>query len=347
MGKSVKWAKMKINRNRIQKSASLVVRSLSNWHRPSDLPIVLLFSTPRSGSTWLMELIQSQPGFKRCSEPFNLRVAGVSSRLGLDHWEELYQDDSWPFMERYLDGLFTGRLRFLNQSPRAPLYRPFTDRTVTKILHAGEARINQLRDRFNGRVVFLLRHPIAVSLSREVTPRLQAFLESDYRKNFRDEELRLGRRIFESGSRLQKGVLDWCLQNAVPLRAAQPDWIVVSYEEMVLAPGPILDRLAIDLQLEFADRLKDGLRIPSDTARKSDRKTEDFLNQKRRVEDGWWLVEKWRDRVGEAEERDLMEILEQFGIDCYRFGEVIPRPPVWLGSRIERPGAPAPRPSVS
>jgi hypothetical protein len=212
-----------------------------------------------------------------------------------------------------------------------------TNRIVAKILHAGEARINQLRDRFNGRVIFLLRHPIPVSLSREVTPRLEAFLESDYRKNFRDEELRLGREIFESGSALQKGVLDWCLQNAVPLRTAEPDWIVVSYEEMVLAPGPILDRLATELQLEFTDRLQDGLRMPSDTVRKSDRKTEEILNKERRAEHDWWLVEKWRERVGEAEERSLMEIPEQFGIDCYRFGEVLPRPPVWIGSRVERP----------
>ncbi|MFP6641360.1 MAG: hypothetical protein VCC04_14025, partial [Myxococcota bacterium] len=106
---------MKFDRDGIRGPASLVLRSLSNWHRPGALPNVFIFTTPRSGSTWLMELIQSQPGFKCCSEPLNLRVRGISRRLGVEGWTELYQDDVWPKLERYFEGFCSGRLRFLNQ----------------------------------------------------------------------------------------------------------------------------------------------------------------------------------------------------------------------------------------
>ena len=336
---------MKFDPDGIRKSASLVMRSLSNWHRPGDLPNVFIFTTPRSGSTWLMELIQSQPGFKRCSEPLNLRIPGIARRLGVEGWNELYQDDVWPKLERYFEGLCSGRLRFLNQSPFIPFYRPFTRRIVAKILHGGEAHIERLGNSCNARVVFLLRHPIAVSLSRGQNPRLRTFLESDYKRYFSQEELALGWKIFQSGSPLQKGVLDWCFQNAVPLRAAQPEWIVMSYEEMVLSPEPILDRMAKELCLELPERLRAGLDLPSETVRKSDRATAVTLAGPRRAEQSWWLVEKWRQQVSEDDEREVMQILDHFGIDCYRFGEVLPRPPLWTGAPIESPPRSSPQPS--
>jgi len=338
---------MKLDREGIRGSASLVLRSLSNWHRPGDLPNVFIFTTPRSGSTWLMELIQSQPGFKCCSEPLNLRVSGISRRLGVEDWNELYQDDVWPKLERYFEGFCSGRLRFLNQSPFIPFYRPYTSRIVAKVLHGGEAYIEKLANSCNARIVFLLRHPIPVSLSREQTPRLRAFLESDYKKHFSQEELALGLKISQSGSPLQKGVLDWCLQNAVPLRNARPEWIVMSYEEMVLSPEPILDRMALELCLPEPSRLYEGLDSASETVRKSDRATAVVLDGPRSAERSRWLVEKWRDRVSESEEREAMQILEHFGIDCYRAGEVLPRPPLWIGPPIESPSRSADRSSGS
>lgn len=326
---------MKFDRGEIRKSASLVMRSLSNWHRPGDLPSVFIFTTPRSGSTWLMELIQSQPGFKRCSEPLNLRVPGVSRRLGVDDWNELYRDDVWPKLERYFEGFCSGRFRFLNQSPFIPFYRPYTRRLVAKILHGGEEYMERLGDSCNARVVLLLRHPIPVSLSRFHTPRLRTFLESDYNKHFNHDQLSLGWEIFESGSALEKGVLDWCFQNAVPLRSMQPDWIVMSYEEMVLSPEKILERMSSQLCLQSPEKLQAGLGMPSETVRKSDRNTAFVLAGPREPEQSWWLISKWRDQVDEDEEREAMRILDCFGIDCYRFGELLPRSPVWMGPPLK------------
>ena len=60
----------------------------------------LLFSTPRSGSTWLMELIWTQPGFKYCNQPLSLFNPLVRQHLGIDRWEALYEA-SVPTFERY------------------------------------------------------------------------------------------------------------------------------------------------------------------------------------------------------------------------------------------------------
>ena len=316
---------------------SLALRSVSNRHRPGTRPNVFVFTTPRSGSTWLMELIQTQPHFKQCNEPLNLRMPGIARRLGISDWESLYQDVNWPRVRDYFRGLCEGRIRFLNPSPFSEYYRPFTSRLLAKILHGGEARMTELAEACNARVVLLLRHPIPVSLSREVFPRLEAFLTSDYSRHFSEEEIRFAWEIVNEGSKLEKGMLDWCLQNAVPLRQAREDWVVLSYEELVLAPEPVLSQLAERLQLEDLGLIESSLLKPSATVRKSDAVTADFLKGPRADDASWWLVTKWREKVGVEEERAAMRILERFGIDQYRFGDVLPRSPVWIGEELEPP----------
>ena len=50
----------------------LFLKSISNIHRDEGNN-VLIISNPRSGSTWLMEMIWSQNKFKAINEPLNIR----------------------------------------------------------------------------------------------------------------------------------------------------------------------------------------------------------------------------------------------------------------------------------
>ncbi|MGH8501120.1 MAG: hypothetical protein ACREVE_01355, partial [Gammaproteobacteria bacterium] len=64
-----------------------LIKYLCNFHRQGSKPNIFIFSTPRSGSTWLMELMLTQRGFKSCSEPFNLRFTEVATTLGIYDWD--------------------------------------------------------------------------------------------------------------------------------------------------------------------------------------------------------------------------------------------------------------------
>lgn len=308
----------------LRRAAGEWVRSLSSIHRPDGRPDVCLFTTPRSGSTWLMELLASQPGFKAVSEPFDLRSPSVRKHLGISDWAQLYALDSEPLVRRYMDGLRSGRLSFLNPRPSLRHPRLLTRRIVFKILHFGEDRIGWFRDSFGAKVVLLLRHPIPVSLSRQAYPRLEAFLQSDYRRHFTPAQLAFARRVADSGSKLERGVLDWCFQNAPPLRQAEPDWIVLSYEQLLLEPRPLLDRLARELDLSDAAGLLGRLHLPSRTVTKSDRQTARMLDEPESAERTAWLLERWRAKVGRDEETRAMEILERFEIDVYAAGDPLP-----------------------
>ena len=308
------------------------MRRFSNVHTPSGAPNVLIFTTPRSGSTWLMELVTSQPGFKHCNEPLNLRHPDVRRGLGIDSWETLYARRSDARVTRYFADLASGRLKTLNPSPRDRTHRLFTRRTVFKVLHGGEERIQEIADAVDGRVIILLRHPIPVSLSREVLPRLETFVASDYADLVGDDALASAREIISEGSDLERGVLDWGLQNLIPLRNRRPDWLVVTYEQLVLDPRPILDRLVEHLELSDLDRLYAGLEVPSHTVKKSDAETSELLHgDVDEAERARELVGRWRRRVTAEEEERAMAVLERIGVDAYRGGELLPTADYWIG----------------
>ncbi len=200
-------------------------------------------------------------------------------------------------------------------------YRPVTNRIVFKILNGGEDRINWFRDTFNGQIVYLIRHPIAVSLSREYLPRLTDQLMSEYRRHFSKDQIDFSRRILENGSTLEKGVLAWCLENAVPLQMATDDWLMVAYEELVCDPGTVITQIATRLNLPEPELMLNRVTVPSAVKAKSNQETQQALEQ---GTDRRWLVEKWRNHVSEQDERRAMEILEHFQVNVYRYGECLP-----------------------
>ena len=301
--------------------AKNTIKTVTNLHRPDGRQNIFLFSTPRSGSTWLMELIWSQPAFKACNEPLDLRNPMVRRYLGIANWLELYNNNASPALHRYFQALCKGRLHAMDPVPFRRSYRPMTHQIVFKIINGGEDRINWFRDTFNGQIVYLIRHPIAVSLSREYYPRLQAQLKSDYRRHFSKEQIDIAQRILENGSRLEQGVLAWCLENAVPLRMATDDWLIIAYEELVFDPRPVIAQMAERLALPEPEHMLSRLAIPSAVKAKSNPETQQALE---RGTDRRWLVEKWRSHVSEHEERRAMEILAHFQLDFYQPGEILP-----------------------
>ena len=302
----------------------------SNFHYPDGSPNIFLFAVPRSGSTWLMELLQSQPGFKICAEPFDLRNSQVARHLPIGDWVALYNENNLPVIEAYLEGFINGRYRFKNQSPRRPYYRPVTRRLIFKILHAGEDRINWFRDTFNGQIIYLLRHPIPVTLSRHYLPRLQVFTQSDYHRYFTNAQLTMAAQIMETGSHLQKGVLSWCFQNSVPLRHRTDDWILLTYEQLVLNPKPIITHLTHRLQAQAPQKMWAQLDVPSGTTNQSDIATLSILNNPRTQQNKRWLVEKWREQVDQETEAEVMRLLDLFDISAYQTDSFLPNSNLWL-----------------
>ena len=281
------------------------LRCFTNVHVQGKKSNIFILSSPRSGSTWLMELIGSEKNLKSCNEPFNIRKDHIASRLNINDWGELNSFASLSTIEKYLNSFILGKHKFAfkNQRPYQKNYNFFTNRMLFKILHACEHQVSWLKDTFNAKIIYLIRHPIPVSISRTEFPRLNAFVNSEYSKCFTDDQLSYSRNIISNGTVLEKAQLDWCLQNSPILNSLKDIDILVTYEQLVMEPYPIINNLVSILDLNNAMQMTSKINIPSGSVTKSNSETKKLLGEQ--SDDKSMLVRKWQNKITEEEERHL------------------------------------------
>lgn len=315
----------------------LLVKSWANVHRPGARPDIFLFATPRSGSTWLMEIIASQPGFKFYDEPLNPRRENVQFGGLFQDFAALMpdagQDDR---IIAYLKDLQAGRHGYMNPAPFRRNYRFATDRIVFKI-HEVEHLMDRAARECGGRLVYLLRHPVANSISRTVQPRLEHFLRSAYHAGLVGDAARTAdiRRLALSGSPLQRAIVSWCYENLETLRHPDPSRLVVTYEELVLNPIKACDLLMQRLELENREAMLASFERPAINIRMSHAETLAAMAGADASEKRIRLVMKWQKRVEPKQVSDAREVLAAFGIDAYD-----PAEPLAKGSLLHFPDTP-------
>jgi hypothetical protein len=297
------------------------VRHWTTRHRQGPEAHVFVFSVPRSGSTWLTELIATQGRFKIVNEPCNLRKVVVREHLGISDWSRVfddeYKDRMRVYLQRFVDDLDTDP-RFKRELPLSEFWHFTTDRMLFKILFCGEDDFDWFRRTLGGCIIYLLRHPVPSSLSRRVLPRLESLCAGRYATFFDAQQLEYAHRVIAGGDRFQMAVLDWTLQNAVPLRQRDSSWLTLSYEQMVLDPGTVVSHLARHLSLPHPERMLARMnRISASTVQSSaDRQRllagSDDPDGRRKA-----LISRWRESATEEQIAGAFRTLEVFGIDFY------------------------------
>ena len=303
------------------------VRAIGNLHRPGSKPDILLFATPRGGSTWLMEILSSQPGMKFFDEPLNPR-RDYAAPVGLTSWEQLMPDTGEPeWVIDFLRALQRGKKGALNPTMFTRNHRFVTNRIVFKI-HEIEHLMRRVTRECGARAVYLVRHPIANSISRHQLPRLPVFLQSAHYAGLIGDEEKLGeiRSLGSSGSYFQKAIVSWCFENIDALRFKAFDGLLVTYEELVLNPERACDLLLS--YFEFSDReaMLGAFERPAENIGMSNRNTIDVMQSSESHVRRYGLVTKWRNQVSDIEISQAAAIMRLFGIDAYEAEDIVAKP---------------------
>lgn len=262
---------------------------------------ILLTGSPRSGTTWVANLLQTIPGSSILFEPFQLDHVPQAREAQCTWRTYVHPEDDWTagddFVARVLDG------RVLNRWTTQEIRRPKP--TTTWIVKA--VRANRLLpwicSRFEIRPpVLLLRHPCAVvasQLERGWTEAPPDPGTADHRllAAFPDLEAVLARvRTPEEAL-----AATWALDALVPLRHPGP-WQVVCFEHLVTRGEaglrPLLDRWGVPAPAGLAERLGEWSR----TAASRDRSR---------------VVAGWRDQLEPDQVRRILETVWALGVDLY------------------------------
>jgi len=293
-------------------------------------PPVWIFSTRRSGSTLLMEAIATQPGMAFINQPLNYWDYDPfrSQFPQLYHQGRILEVDEDGILLQNFEKISRGDVWIDSQwNPFDPTFSFRVNRFVIKILNA-KAIMDWFLSQFGGSVIYLVRHPVPVSLSvlrKGWGNSGSAFLSlgSFYRSKLPDGFYRECLEIFQKGSLLQKYLLEWVLENLIPLSnfREKQSWMLVTYEELVLRPSLIAEKLANYLGVPFPDRILNRIQKPSRSAGKISRQ---HMNQRGSA----YLVRRWTDNINADEklqaERVFSLTKDYLALDIYQVDSPYP-----------------------
>lgn len=299
---------------------------------------IYIFTIVRAGSTWLTEIINSQPGIKTVSEPLSTnnkdQISVLTKYFGSMFLEERYislTDREKELMVKYFSDLSLGKtlrsLYWRDLFSRSHSF--FTNRTLFKT-HKISSLLLFFDDKFDIDIIYLIRHPISNSISRirkGWNHYIKHYLDDEYFRGLLDGNLiNFIEKINMEGTILEKFVASWCLENWVFLRTLQKQEVfknnitLVTYEELVLQPEKVIKKLYLNLNLTELHRMFKHVNIPSHGIIHSTKQTKENIIAGNRD----YLLNRWKKDVSNNEEKKVFNILEKFNIDLYTFGNHFP-----------------------
>lgn len=260
--------------------------------------------TARSGTTWLADLIASQITCRIMFEPFNPEL--VSEYRGFHYFH--YMRPEWDNKELYgfARPVFTGEIRnrWIDRQnehifPKYRLIKEIRANLLLKWLHVHFPDVP---------IIFLIRHPCAVVLSRmqlgwatdhDIEPFLsQPELVADHLSDHLDL-------IRNAKTDEEKHAIIWSVSNLVPLKQFMPDELkMVYYENLCTQPEIEFQTIFESIGHGYDDSLVEMVNQPSQTTKATSA-----------VVTGSNKISHWKSALSPLQIERILNVVRAFGLD--------------------------------
>lgn len=317
-----------VRRNQyVREALRVVLTRISRYEQGAEKDILLL-SSRRSGSTWLMECLGAEPGLRSLNEPFGPKfvhrsiLAGAPDFLKACSGHRLYEFTKGmaELTEKYMSDPGLSRLSG-PYNPLSPSFHFCYNRSLWKVIHANPAIEYFYQRAHQFHTMLLLRHPCPtiLSMQKKYEPELSLILQnkSFCQRHLDSAQFKFLMKIEDSGSTLQKFAAEWALEQIVPLKKLSPyrdRLMLISYEAILTDPGRAIQRICEYCNLSAQEEILASLKYPS--ASTAGHRMGEL--QRSSIED---LVGGWREKMSVDDESKVFEILDTLGIDSYSFGQ--------------------------
>lgn len=311
------------------------LRSFHSHHK-KDKDIFIL-TLPRSGSTLISEILNTDKQIKTCGEPFGLSNQNkkiLSGYFPHSFLRERYSDvtsGEFQMLVEYIEDLSKGKTWNAFYWADFPgKYHSFsTIRTAFKI-HKLNYLLDELAMHFqHEHFIYFLRHPLSHSFSRirnQWTTYHDQFIHAEKVKaNIPKDRIQQITKIFNSGNELEKFVVSWCLENftffhLLKKQALPENVIYLSYEELVMDLENVIPHLCSKTGVPFSDDMIHVAGKPSRGIVHSTKITKIQIREGQVKQH----INQWRKHISPEKEKKAFDILSLFNITYYQAGENLP-----------------------
>ena len=301
------------------------------FYRSGTEPNIFLFAQRRGGSTILAQAIGSESGIWFANEPLAC-FKGHYEYYTRIKWLPLLPDSQFfdlsqehqRQLDHYLEQLLTLKLRQVGRCLR-PKFPLTANRVLLKVLNA-PFLIDWFAQRQPCQILFLSRHPAAQVFSIFNTS-WKFCLETYFAKpeflaqHFNATQMQLGEKITREGNRWQQGIITWILEVYFPLYLAKQKILRLTYEELIIDPTTVVNRVSQELNLKHTDKIIETLSLPSWSSRMSTEYSRQLVEQGDRS----GIIRKWQDKITPEQIRQAQAILDVFNIDIYSMDDPMPK----------------------
>ena len=272
----------------------------------------------RSGTTWLAEIIASQICGRIIFEPF---YAGVIENLGLGPLRYMPPSVRNEPLLAYCHNVVSGRIR-----------HEWIDRQVTHIFPkyrvVKEVRSNFFLKWFTNNfptvpILFIVRHPCAVVLSRMQLSRIEEGWDPDLDINFYLSQNELVSDcladkleiIAKAKTTAERHAVYWCINNLVPLKQfRRTELNIFFYENLCVHPDIEIPRIFQTIKHEYDDSKSNrDLAKPASTALHTSA-----------IITGEDKIGRWRTALSSRQIQNVLGIVRAFGLDYLYADSVMP-----------------------
>jgi len=286
----------------------LLVRATS-LRRHEIRDTLLIAGSPRSGTTFLAELLNQIPRSAILFEPEHVQQVPQAKQAGLT-WHTIKDPhEHWPEGRRFFERVLRGELITSWTVSHVPLARALAPRTwIVKFVDAN-FMLGWIAANFPVRPpVLLVRHPCAVIASQlrrgwsnPHPPRLKGFLArhpqfTDYLETLREPT--------EFAAAL------WSMQTYAPLILPKPwPFVLITYERLAEDPRRELERLFEAWQMPMPDGIVERALRPSGTT-----------DTGSALAAGADPSGAWRKSLSTSQIDAILRVIQTFGLDFYDAG---------------------------
>lgn len=280
---------------------------------------ILISGTRRSGTTWLMEILETIPSYRSIFEPFHPEWYPEFGRLGIPYDPYVPTQKDLPKLREYLYKVLTGRVGsqvpFRHYIRLAEVIRRFkSSKLIVKFVRAN-TMLPWIANEFDVRgVYFIIRHPcatIASQLSTGYFPRIT--IDQLITEVNRVPELAGDRELISHlrsiTSEIERLAAIWAFENYIPLASQKPHpWYTVVYERLVLRPREELEKIFGHIHEEIPEGALMKFKTPSRVTSKTYGK--DQIGTVKQLT-------KWRKKLSERQIKAILKVTNWFGLDFY------------------------------
>jgi len=298
---------------------------------------ILIAGSPRSGTTWLMDILRTIPGYTNLFEPLNPIWCPESFDVGFRSRTYLSQDKQWPEGKEFLQKTFTGKIAFVpikdKDNPMADFIEMFSIKSAIKHVTANKLIVKSVNmnrllpwisKNFQLKSIFyIIRHPCASISSQLKTglfgyrPSSPPYIDIPPKKEDVLNEIK-EIKMFDSNliNKIQK--LDateeilaasWALDNFIPLNYSKPyPWKTIFYENLVNSGEGELNKIFNHLGQKTPSSALGLLKKPSIVTLKEDKK---LVNQPDKQ------LSKWKSYLSDKQIERILKVVSYFDIDIY------------------------------